>query len=181
MQLALEPDSPVGTIINRDVDKRSLAPGKVLFEALQPRLAGRYSVSIGPSEAMVYEQEFDVISFIHVLLYLRRSLLIETLGRAFKALKPGGALVIFENTKPPVFPAGRDGECILSPEEVDAALSTFGEIARYDVKTGSPCSREHAEKGPVIRLVRKPGGTHQSRGKVSQQLLQAAKSVLPWG
>lgn len=137
-----------------EVDPEVLLNTQLLLESLPSSVAERFHFSIGPVEEHAYSLPFDVIAFVHMLLYVRRDELPVVLSRTRDALRSGGVLLILENTKPPTTSGGTDDALIFLPDELDSYLSAIGEIEYLALKSGAPLTREEADGASVLRLVR---------------------------
>lgn len=135
MQLLAERDLNIQRATCCEVDSAVLLNTRELASRLGPYIADRFKMKITSAEAMEYKESYDVIAFVHLLLYLRRDILSETLRRAYDALSKGGALVILENTKPPTTSGGVDDDIIFSPEELDAVLASIGSVEYFHSRT----------------------------------------------
>ena len=137
-----------------EVDPGVLPNTQLLLDRLPRSVSDRFRFSLGGVEEHVYRSDFDVIAFVHMLLYVRRDQLPDVLDRASSALRPGGLLMFLENTKPPTKEGGVDDAMIFGPGELDEYLSAIGSVEYVALKSGSELSAAQAEGKPVMRVVR---------------------------
>jgi SAM-dependent methyltransferase len=152
LQLLLEDRPEVRSALNVEVSSAVVLGGKRLHDHFGSRLAGRYLYAISASEEFEYDREYDAVSFTHCLLYMRRDRLESTLRRAYENLRPGGVLMLLENTSPPTG-AGRDSAIIFSPDELDELVTRIGPVDYFRVRDGQRCRGEESAEAPTLRVV----------------------------
>lgn len=153
MQLMLEDDLAVRSAINAEISSAVVIAGRRIRDHFGDRLRGRYRYAIGPSEDFAYPGDVDAVSFTQCMLYMRRDRLEIALRTAYEHLRPGGVLMLLENTAPPTSPPGRDSRIIFSPDELDAMVSRIAPIHYLRVKDARPCTQADAATMAVLRVL----------------------------
>lgn len=139
-----------------EVDIVPLLNALNVFNFYEDRLVGRMYVRNESAEAIAYDSSFSVIAFVHMLLYMRRDMLPDILGRAWDALEPGGLLLVFENTHPPTTLSGADADILFMQDELESYLTPFGQIHYALPGTALPPQPEQFSTTPLFRFIRKP-------------------------
>lgn len=136
-----------------EIDPQVLPNTQLLLERLPRVISERFRFSLTSVEEHVYQSDFDVVAFVHMLLYVRRDQLPGVLDQARAALRPGGVLLFLENTRPPTTAGGADDALIFSPDELDEYLSAIGRVKYAALKSGAGLSPEEAAGKQVMRMV----------------------------
>jgi hypothetical protein len=153
LQLLLEEPPMVRTVINVEANSSVALAGKRLVEHFGDALDRRYRYALTTAEDFEYPGDCDAVSFTQSLLYVRRDLAERTLRTAFERLRPGGVLMVFENTMPPMSSASNDADIAFSPQELDLLLGTVGPVQHFRVKDAAPCSADESATIQVLRVV----------------------------
>jgi hypothetical protein len=153
LQLLLEAPPVVRTAINVEANSSVLLAGRRLVEHFGDALDQRYRYALTSAEDFAYPEDCDAISFTQSLVYTRRDLAPRTLRTAFERLRPGGVLMVFENTMPPMSATSGDADIAFSPAELDQLLGTIGPIRYFRVKDATPCSAGESATIQVLRVL----------------------------
>jgi len=155
LQLLLEERISIEYARCCEIERFTLLNAFEMYQRLYNRVGDRFHMQISSAEDAVYTRKYDVIMFSHVLLYLRRDLLDKIISKAFEHVRPGGMLVVFENTAPPTGSGGNDDDIIFNPEELDSYFYTFGEVEYAYARSGAPAERSERSETSLFRILRK--------------------------
>ncbi len=131
----------------------NLTLARRLFSYYRCSLAGRYFMEITPAQDYLYQESFDLVSFIGALLYVPREYVNVILQRSWDALNPGGVLVIHENIKSPSYK--KDFDVMFTVEELEGYLEQFGEIEYYASTSAARLKPDQAGKKTLFRVIQK--------------------------
>lgn len=155
LQLLLEDRINVSYARCCELELFTLLNAMELHQRLPESIHGKFHIQITSAEEAGYSRSYDVILFSHVLLYMRRDLLDRILAAAWAHIRPGGIMIVFENTSPPTGAGGSDEAIIFSPQELDSYLDRLGELSYAESRTGATASRGDRETKPLFRVLRK--------------------------
>ena len=153
LQLLLEEPPMIRTAINVEANSSVILAGKRLVEHFGDALDQRYRYALTTAEDFAYPGDCDAVSFTQSLLYVRRDLAERTLRTAFERLRPGGVLLVFENTIPPMSSASNDADIAFCPQELDLLLGMIGPVRHFRVKDAAPCSADESATIQVLRVL----------------------------
>jgi len=154
IELALHEGLDIRYALGVDYDYSSLSMTRIIYNAHEKQLRGRFAFAVSRAEDFDYRRKFDVISFVGSLLYVPRPQLTAVLDRSFDAVAPGGMLVVHENMRDERYV--QDLQFMFTGEEIDGHLGRYGTI-RYFMSTATT-EKAQAEVGDltVFRVVQKP-------------------------
>lgn len=152
-ELALDPKLKLACSVCTDISDLNARLAAGLYADLSPQLAGRFSFACQSAQDYVYDDSFDVVSFVGSLLYVPKDQLDATLARAWDAVAPGGVLIVHENIKHPRFE--RDYDLMFTVDEIDNLLGQFGEIHRYASQYTQQLTKQQTGDKTVFRVVQK--------------------------
>ncbi|MBL4810722.1 MAG: hypothetical protein JKY43_11770 [Phycisphaerales bacterium] len=145
----------VERLVNCEPVISTLPVTKRLVERFSSTIRDRFSLAIHPAQEYPFDQPIDVLSDFASLLYLPREDLVDTLDRAWTALRPGGIFVIHENIKRPIFKDKGYYNSVFEVKELDGYLKKYGSIDRYRSSDMAPISTAAAKDQTVFRVVQK--------------------------
>lgn len=124
-----------------------------LFENFAGALDGRFKFALNSAEDFALERTYDAVSFIGSLLYVAKDALTATLDKAWRAVAPGGVLLVHENIRQAGY--SRDYQLMFAADELDGHLERYGAI-RYFMSTGAvELPRDKVGDKTVFRVVTK--------------------------
>lgn len=157
-EMLLDESVPLREAVSCDNWPANALAARAMLAAMPERLAGRFRFRLAGAEEYEYDRPFDVVSFIGSLLYVPKDRLEETVDRAWRALDPGGLLIVHENIKDPAFK--RDFEIMFTVDQIDGLLGRYASpgspIRRWLSTATMEVSAEEAAAKSVFRVVRKP-------------------------
>jgi hypothetical protein len=153
LQLLLEAPPVVRTAINVEANSSVILAARRLVEHFGGRLDRRYGYALTTAEDFAYPDDCDAVSFTHSLLYVRRDMAEHTLRTAFERLRPGGVLMVLENTMPPLTSASNDADIAFRPQELDLLLGAVGSVQHFRVKDATPCTADESGTIQVLRVL----------------------------
>jgi SAM-dependent methyltransferase len=139
--------------INVDYSGLNLLLGAKMYINNALPLAERFQFWLGNIMDFEFHESFDVVSLIGSLLYVPKQQRHQVIERAWKALEPGGVLVVHENIRAPSYI--RDFDKMFTVEEIDTLLGKFGPIERYLSTAIARVDREEAADRSVFRVLTK--------------------------
>lgn len=128
---------------------------KHIFERFEHSLKGRFEMALCAAQDFPFDREVDIVCEFAALLYIPRDKLVDTLDRAWNALRPGGILVIHENIKRPIFEGKNYYDLVFDVAELESYLGRYGEITYYRSSDFREMKRRNAKDQTVFRIVRK--------------------------
>ena len=131
-----------------------LALSQRLSHRFAERLAGRFRVGHVTAEAMEYDRQHDVISFLGSLLYVPRNRTQETLDRAWAHLRPGGLLVVHENIRNERY--SRDLGHMFTVDEINGYLGAYGKPTCWLSTATATIEPSAVGERSVFRVFQKP-------------------------
>lgn len=154
--LLLHRELNLAIAVNCDINPYNLVFARRLLSYFSQELSDRFLARRSAAEDFEYDEPYDIVSFINVLLYVPRDRTRDTLDRAWKALRPGGLLVLWENYKSPAFKTrGVDYDKMFSDEELDGLLASYGNV-RYFLSTATQSIPQwKARRKTVFRVAEK--------------------------
>ncbi len=140
--------------ITRDIASQNVPLARSLYAGLIDSLSGRYKFSLGPAESFVFEDGFDVVSFIGSLLYVDKNQLEGLLDRVWSSIQPGGLLIVHENIKNPTFT--RDFDVMFAADELDRLLGRLAPVRFFHSNACTELKPEQVADKTVFRVLTKP-------------------------
>jgi len=140
--------------ITRDIAGQNIPLARSLYAGLNDHLEGRFKFSLGPAESFVFDDGYDVVSFVGSLLYVDKTELDALLDRVWASIRPGGVLIVHENIKSPAFT--RDADVMFEADKLDARLGRFGALRYFHSSACKELSPEQVAKKTVFRVLAKP-------------------------
>lgn len=153
LQLLLEERPAVRSAINVEANSSVILAARRLVEHFGDTLDLRYHYALTTAEDFEYTGDCDAVSFTQSLLYVRRDLAERTLRAAFERLRPGGVLMVLENTMPPMSSTSTEADIVFTPQELDELLGTIGPVRHFRVTDATPCSADESTTIQVLRVV----------------------------
>jgi SAM-dependent methyltransferase len=115
-----------------NIDK-SLAQSRLGVDMLNKvpaeRIVGECTMITSRLETVAFPAELDAVSMLTTLCYVPKEAQHPLLRRAWDALRPGGALLIFENIRSRAYT--RDYSLMFEEAELNGMLDELGGVARY--------------------------------------------------
>jgi len=130
---------------------------KLLYNTFRRQLQGRYRHALACAQDYAFDDPVDLVADFASLLYVPRVDLKRTLDRAWKALNPGGILVIHENIKRELFKSKNYYDKVFTAEELEDYLKPFGRIDYFRSSDLLPMNKSDTKDLTVFRVIRKRG------------------------
>jgi hypothetical protein len=140
--------------ITRDIASQNVPIARRLYTGLIDDLAGRFKFSLGPAESFVFDDGFDVVSFVGSLLYVNKDELETLVDRVWSSIRPGGVLIVHENIKSPAFT--RDFDVMFEADELDRLLGGLAPIRYFHSSACVELKPEQVANKAVFRVLAKP-------------------------
>jgi len=152
-ELLLDESSSVDQSVCCECDAQNVLVSRKMYHYFLPELEKRFFMAACPIQDFIYEQNYDVITYIGSLLYVPRDRTTEVLQNAWRSLNPGGLLVIHENIKNPSFK--RDFDYMFTVEELEQYLEPFGKIKHYLSTAAVEVANDNVANKTVFRVLQK--------------------------
>ena len=123
-----------------------------VYAHFERALADRFRYDMGYAQDYTYDAEYDVISFVGMLLLIPLEQRRATLERAWEALRPGGVLIVLEVPKSDASKSYDYYDSMLTEVEIGDIMS-FSDVFFLDLKGLFPVP---ATEGAVFRFMQKP-------------------------
>ncbi|MCP4836168.1 MAG: class I SAM-dependent methyltransferase, partial [Phycisphaera sp.] len=154
-ELVLDERCPVESSLNVEFDAARLIMGRSLLQTYDSRLSGKWTFHPAFAQDYDFQVPAELITMLGALLYVPREELVPCLDRAWEALRPGGAMVVYEHIKHPRFHL--DFDVMFDRGELESILGRFGDCSYVSGSSLVPMDPQTIEDKSVYRILRKPG------------------------
>lgn len=157
-ELLLNKELNIAKAVNSDICLINMVLARRMFAHFRDELDGRFFFNLGKSEEYDYKDSYNIVIFIGSLLYVSKDKVLNTLVRAWEAIRPGGILVVQENIKMPSYEGKgppKDYNVMFTVDELEDLLSRFGHIDYYMSTSTTSVPKEKVGEKSVFRVVKK--------------------------